>query len=157
MRDFRRLLRCRSRRSSGLLHVVGWHLVTNFSGQKKNLFLDCLHLWDGADRLSRNVVNYQPTVHNILEEWRPQLYPGFDKLVSDLTLAYSSSSGRFRESSLVEPVPIAFWAKTGPHVNSCYFKYFICPTNAHTNYFKIIKLLKTFENYNTCSNMLRFT
>ena len=34
---------------------------------------------------------------------------------------------------------------------------FICPTNAHTNYFKIMKLLKSFKNYNTCSNMFRFT
>jgi len=41
------------------------------------------------------------------------------------------------------------------HVHN--IKSFICPTNAHTIYFKIIKPLKTFKNYDTCSNMFRFT
>jgi len=33
----------------------------------------------------------------------------------------------------------------------------ICPTNAHTDYFKTIKMLKTFKNYKTCSSLFRFT
>lgn len=39
----------------------------------------------------------------------------------DLTVAYSISSERFRESSSVELVPSAFWFRTAPHVNSCNF------------------------------------
>jgi hypothetical protein len=32
---------------------------------------------------------------------------------------------------------------------------FIVPTDAH--YYKIIEILKQFEDYNTCSDMFRFT
>jgi len=38
------------------------------------IFLDCLTLEDGMNRLPRNVSNYQPTLRNILEERRPHVY-----------------------------------------------------------------------------------
>jgi len=36
--------------------------------------LDCVIFEDGADRLSRNVGNYQSGLRNILEERRSELY-----------------------------------------------------------------------------------
>ena len=40
------------------------------------LFVDYINLKDRADRLSRNVGNYQTEMCNVLEERRPHLYRG---------------------------------------------------------------------------------
>ena len=58
--------------------------------------------------------------------------PGFDKLVPDLTLTHSSSSGLFREGSPVGLVPSACSVRTAPHVNSYFMLDYLKGMVPHT-------------------------
>jgi hypothetical protein len=68
--SFRLPLRCQSDlRSYGMLRTVDWLLVTEVSEQPLGLFF-CLTLQNVADKLYRNVGNYQSALLNLLEDRR---------------------------------------------------------------------------------------
>jgi hypothetical protein len=63
-------------RFSLLWVVTQRKLVDFYPRSPRRIFLDCLTLEDGTDRLSRKVDKYQYTVGNILEERRSRLHRG---------------------------------------------------------------------------------
>ena len=57
----------------GMSRILHWQIITDASGQPFVQARDCMDVEDGADKLSRNVGDYKPTLRNITEELKSYL------------------------------------------------------------------------------------
>ena len=73
-------------------------------------------------------------------EYRPVYEPRLQSGTSAIEYKFSAQPPYTVRSS--KPDPVSLHVDT-VHVDNT--EYFICPTTAHTNYFKIVKLLRTFK------------